>query len=283
MAIKAAKETKERYPNEDIYVLGHLVHNSYISKALEELGIKTLDDSATTKLELIEKIDNGVVIFSAHGIDQKIKSRAIEKGLIVIDATCPFVLATADLIRKMISDGYEVLYIGKAGHPEAEAILSIDEHIHLTSKDYIPELSGDKIFVTNQTTMSIYDIRDIFDVIREKYPYAVFADEVCKATRQRQEAMMGIVDADLVYVVGDSLSNNSQKLKVIAEKSCPKVRLIGSANDIDVNDLLDVENVYVTSGASTPNVLRDQVIEALEEYAKTGKIPKLTIDLSRLL
>jgi 4-hydroxy-3-methylbut-2-enyl diphosphate reductase len=163
-AINLARKTREENPDETITVLGMIVHNSRVTSSLEELGIKTLDDPALSREELLEKINEGIVIFTAHGISDAIKEKAIQKGLKVVDASCEDVLKTKNLIRDHLREGYDVLYFGKKGHPEAEAILSLSDKIHLlTSLKDIEELDLDnpKLLLTNQTTMSYLELEDL--------------------------------------------------------------------------------------------------------------------------
>ncbi len=285
-AIRMAKDARSEYPNEKIYIIGHLVHNRLISESLLNLDIVTLDDEKKTKEDLIDMIDSGIVIFSAHGIADKIKDKATRKGLTVIDATCPFVLKTKEIIKGRLDEGYDVLYIGKYKHPEAMAILSMSNKIRIieTASD-VDRLNDDlKVFATNQTTMSTIEVKKIYDRISEKYPDALIADEICNATRKRQEAVMALRRVDLLYVVGDPSSNNTNKLKEIAENiGIRKVQLIQSAHDIDIDDLKNVQKIYVTSGASTPNYLREEVIEVLKTYDKTAKLVLKPLDISKLI
>ena len=270
-AIRLAKQTREENPNEKIYVLGMLVHNSYVSKELADLGIVTLDDSFTTKEELLDKIDEGIVIFTAHGIADVSKKKAKEKGLRYVDATCVDVLKTQNIIREYLSNGYDVIYFGKKKHPEAEAVLSISDRIHLvTNEEDLKELKidNDKIFLTNQTTMSYLELDDLMKAAKAKYPSIVMEEEICNATSSRQLAVSSLEDCDLLYVVGDLKSNNTGKLADIGrKKGIRKVFLIQSYKDIDPKDLTDVDKVYVTAGASTPPKLIDEVVSYLSSQS----------------
>lgn len=266
-AIILAKNTRNKYPNEKIYVLGMLVHNSFVSKELEQLNIITLDDTYKSKQELLDEINEGIVIFTAHGISQDIKDKAIKKGLTCVDATCTDVLKTQNVIKEYINKDYDVIYFGKYNHPEANAVLSISNKIHLvTNNKDIDDLNIDnpKLFLTNQTTMSYLELSDLIEKIKEKYPNIVIEKEICNATSSRQEAITKLNNCDLLYVVGDQKSNNTNKLVDIGIKhGIKKVLLIQNYKDINDNDLNDVNNVYVTAGASTPPALIDEVIEYL--------------------
>ena len=268
-AIKLAKQTRAENPDEKIYILGMLVHNSFVSDELASLGIITLDDSAAGKEELLDKVDEGIIIFTAHGISDRIKNKAAAKGLKYVDATCVDVLKTQNIIKEHLKEGYQIIYFGKKKHPEAEAVLSISDRIHLVTdeKDLeVLDLKEDKLFLTNQTTMSYLELKDLIEKVKQIYPQTVVQQEICNATSSRQEAIAKLTDCDLLYVVGDSKSNNTNKLVDIARKQgIRKVLLIHSYKDIDRNDLADVEKVYVTAGASTPPLLIDEVISYLKE------------------
>ena len=268
-AIKLAKQTRKDNPDEKIYILGMLVHNSFVSDELASLGIITLDDSVKSKEELLDEVDEGIVIFTAHGISDYIKEKAAAKGLKYVDATCVDVLKTQNIIKEYLKDGYEVIYFGKRKHPEAEAVLSISDKIHLvTSNEDIEKLDlhDRKLFLTNQTTMSYLELKDLIDKVKEIYPDIIIQKEICNATSSRQEAIAKLTDCDLLYVVGDSKSNNTKQLVDIGKKQgIRKVLLIHSYKDIDTDDLEDVKKVYVTAGASTPPLLIDEVISFLKE------------------
>ena len=265
-AINIVKKTKQEYPDKNIYILGMIVHNSYVSKQMNELGVITLDDSNKSKEELLDEINDGVVIFTAHGISDKIKQKAIDKGLISVDASCVDVIKNKELIKSYLNQGYDVIYFGKKKHPEAEAILSLSDKIHLvcTLKDIDDlDIANDKIFVTNQTTMSYMEVEDMLTYLKDKYPTCLIQKEICNATSSRQLAVTSIKDGDVLYVVGDVKSNNTNKLKELGEKNFKKSFLISNYKEINKKDLINQNKIYVTAGASTPPNLVDEVIKYL--------------------
>ena len=265
-AINIVKKTRIEYPNKNIYILGMIVHNSYVSKQMNDLGVITLDDSNKSKEELLDEINDGVVIFTAHGISDKIKQKAINKGLITVDASCVDVIKNKELIKGYINKDYDVIYFGKRKHPEAEAILSISDKIHLVcSIDDIDNLNiiNDKIFVTNQTTMSYMEVEDMISYLRNIYPTSLIQKEICNATSSRQLAVTSIEDGDVLYVVGDVKSNNTNKLKELGKKNFKKSFLISNYKEINKKDLINQNKIYVTAGASTPPNLVDEVIKYL--------------------
>ena len=255
-----------------IYVLGMIVHNEHITKAIDDLGVITIDDKLKTRDELLDQIESGTVIFTAHGISPTVKQKAIDKGLTVIDASCKDVIKTHVLMKEHIESGYDVIYIGKQGHPETEGALGVDpKHIHLISKASELEnlnLTNDKLIITNQTTMSLWDVYALSKKIQEKFPQAEFIKEICNATQVRQEAVASqAVDADLTIVVGDPHSNNTARLSQISvERANTPSHRIGSLKDLDLNWLKDIETVAVTAGASTPTPVTKEVIDFLEAY-----------------
>ena len=271
-AIRMAKDARKQYPDEKIYVLGMLVHNSYVSQELSDLGIVTLDDSTASKDQLVDEIDQGIVIFTAHGISDAIKEKVRNKGLKYVDASCVDVLKTQNVIREYLDKGYDILYFGKKKHPEAEAVLSISDRIHLlTSIEDLQalDIENPKLFLTNQTTMSYLELKDLLEEARKKYPQVIIEKEICNATSSRQLAISSLKDCDLLYVVGDRKSNNTNKLADIGIKhGIKKVLLIQSYEDIVSDDLKDIDKVYVTAGASTPPKLINEVIQYLTEISK---------------
>lgn len=286
-AISIARQTALQNPDKKIYVLGMLVHNRYVMQALAEMNIIAVDDKHLTRMELLDKIPNdGIVIFTAHGIAPNVIKKANDKGLICVDASCPDVVKTQHLVQEKLAEGYEILYIGKKAHPEAEAVCSLSERVHLiTSIQDIEESDiHAPVFVTNQTTMSIFDMETIFDRIKAKYPNAQICEEICNATRIRQQAVYHLKDddVDVLYVVGDKHSNNSNRLASIGiDCGIPHVYRIDDVTEIEDVQLHDVKRIAVTAGASTPTYLTTQVIEYLEHY--DSGLPKPIVDIQKIL
>lgn len=253
-----------------IYILGMIVHNQHITKAYESIGIHTLDGS--NRADILSQIDQGTVIFTAHGTAPAIKKAAQQKGLVTIDATCPDVQITHEQIATRVAAGYDVIYIGKAGHPEPEGAIGIaPDKIHLVSSQAEAEtlnLSSSKIFVTNQTTMSQWDIREIMDALRVNYPQAIFHKEVCQATQVRQQAVVEQAQhCDLTLVVGDPRSNNSNRLAQVSEKNAGvKAYRIADVSEIQLDWLTGVKKVAITAGASTPTQIVREVSQFLKAY-----------------
>lgn len=263
---KVAKDPGTPRP---IYVLGQIVHNRHVVDEMESLGVVTLDGE--DRLTLLDQVDRGTVIFTAHGVSPAVKVRAKEKGLHVVDATCPDVTKTHDLIRELVAQGYEIIYIGKKGHPEPEGAVGVaPEHVHLVETeaevDALEFASGQKLAVTNQTTLSQWDTRALMERVTARYPGTKVYNEICLATQLRQEAVANLVpEAELVIVVGDRRSNNSNRLVQVArEKAGREAYLVDSEAEIDPDWLKGKRTVAVTSGASTPTQITRRVIQRIE-------------------
>jgi 4-hydroxy-3-methylbut-2-en-1-yl diphosphate reductase len=258
-----------------IYILGMIVHNKHVTDAFEEEGIITLDGS--NRKEIIEKVDHGTVIFTAHGVSPEIRKIADEKGLVSIDATCPDVTSTHQLIQEKEREGYHVIYIGKKGHPEPEGAVGVAPHVvHLVQNFEDVEaldIQSEKIIVTNQTTMSQWDVLDIIERVKAKYPHAEIHKEICLATQVRQEAVANQAgEADVLIVVGDPRSNNSNRLAQVSEEIAgTKAYRIADLSELNLDWLKDAETVAVTSGASTPTPITKEVVSFLETYDKNDE------------
>ncbi|WP_194544930.1 4-hydroxy-3-methylbut-2-enyl diphosphate reductase [Paenibacillus sp. JZ16] len=273
-----------------IYILGMIVHNSHVTQSFEDEGIITLD--GPNRMEILSQVESGTVIFTAHGVSPEVRKLARDKGLTTLDATCPDVTKTHDLIREKAADGYEIIYIGKKGHPEPEGAIGIaPDHVHLIEKEEEIEqlqVNSPRIIITNQTTMSQWDIKHIMKSLLDKFPGAEIHNEICLATQVRQEAVAEQAgQADLVIVVGDPRSNNSNRLAQVSEEiaGVPAHR-IGDVTELKREWLEGVGKVAVTSGASTPTPITKEVIAYLEQYEhdqpETWEI-KRTVNMNKLL
>ncbi|KMZ44382.1 4-hydroxy-3-methylbut-2-enyl diphosphate reductase [Brevibacillus sp. HB1.3] len=273
-----------------IHILGMIVHNAHVVEAFEKQGIKTLDGE--DRLALLDQVQEGTVIFTAHGVSPEVRKKARDKGLTVVDATCPDVTKTHDLIREKVAEGYHVLYIGKKGHPEPEGAMGIaPDHVHLVQKleelDAL-DLPTDKLIVTNQTTMSQWDVKHLMDAILKRFPGVEVHNEICLATQVRQEAVAEQVgEADLCIVVGDPRSNNSNRLAQVSEEiaDVPSYR-IADLSELDIEWLRGKKNVAVTSGASTPTPLTKEVITFLEQFDEFNPATwekKRTVNMAKIL
>ena len=282
-AINKVKQAIKDYPDKQIYILGMLVHNKYVVGGFNLHNVITLTDENKTKEQLLDEIDDGVIVFTAHGIDPKIKQKALDKGLIVVDATCCDVTKNANLCIHHLKEGYDVAYIGKKNHPESDAVLALSDKIHLiTNFEDVKKsnILNEKILITNQTTMSINDIDNIIKALLDKYPLAKVVEEICNATRTRQQAVKELEGFDTLIVVGDPKSNNTTQLANIGKQAKIKnIYKIENSLELTSINLDNIDKVAVTAGASTPSYLTKQVIE----YLKTKDEQYLNVDLKKIL
>lgn len=268
-AINIARESGRSLEG-PIYALGQLVHNRHVLEELGSVGVKLVDGS--NRLEILDKIEDGTVIFSAHGVSPEVRRRATEKRLRWIDATCPDVIRTQDLARDMAAKGYFIIYIGKHGHPEPEGVMGEVPAGQIVLVETVEEadalnVDAEKIAVLTQTTISVWDTDELVERIKAKYPHAEVHNEICRATQDRQEAAVEAArECDAVIVVGDRRSSNSKRLvEVVRQRAGKPAYLADNVDDIDPAWLRGVRRVGVTSGASTPSAVTRAVITYLEQ------------------
>jgi 4-hydroxy-3-methylbut-2-enyl diphosphate reductase len=251
-----------------VHMLGMLVHNTHATDDLQQQGIALVDQP--DRLAGLSQIKGGTVIFTAHGVSPQVKQRAVELGLTPVDATCSDVVRTHELVADLARKGYDVVYIGRKGHPEPEGVVGeAPGNVYLVQD---PEdidaldLKGDRIAVTCQTTLSVWDTEDLIGRVKERYPQAEVHNEICRATQERQEAAVDAAKyVDLVIVVGSPRSSNSLRLVEVVKKLANKpAYLVDSLEELDLSWFAGVKKVGVTSGASTPSQLTRRVIEYLE-------------------
>jgi 4-hydroxy-3-methylbut-2-en-1-yl diphosphate reductase len=270
MARKVAKDPTLPRP---IHIIGQIIHNRHAIDELTTLGIITLD--GPNRAAILEKVKEGTVIFTAHGVSPEVKHRAKERGLTCIDATCPDVTRTHELVVSLVSQGYYILYIGKKGHPEPEGVIGeIPGHASLIENEAdvdalrLNPKQKRKIAVSTQTTLSQWDTRRVVQYIKQCYPHAEIHIDICAATQTRQEAVVEQArGADLTIVVGDPRSNNTNRLVQVSEELAKvPARRIEDLSQLDPQWLKGKKRVAVTAGASTPSQLTREVIRYLEQY-----------------
>jgi 4-hydroxy-3-methylbut-2-enyl diphosphate reductase len=270
IARNAAKDPTLPRP---LYIIGLIVHNRFAVEELTNLGIVTLD--GPNRAAILEQVTSGTVIFTAHGVSPEVKERARVRGLHCIDATCPDVTKTHDLVKRLVAEGYHIIYIGKKGHPEPEGVIGeAPDAVHLIeTEDDLAALTlnaeqARKLAVSTQTTLSQWDTHKLIEAVRARWPHVVVHNDICLATQQRQEAIAAQArGADLTIVVGDPRSNNTNRLVQVAEEiaGSPAVR-IERLEDLRPEWLIGKHRVAITSGASTPSQLTRAVIRFVEQF-----------------
>ncbi len=263
-AIKIVEKALNRF-GAPVYVLKHIVHNAHVVDELRRKGAVFVED--------IGEVPEGAhLLFSAHGVAPECWHRARERGLDIIDATCPLVAKVHQEIQRFDKLGYSILYIGDAGHDETlGAIGYAPENIQLvrTEADVgsVEVADANKVAYITQTTLSVLDCADIVEALRRRFPKIVSPrkPDICYATSNRQMAIVALVpESDLVLVVGDPESANSCRLRDIALKLGKPAYLIQDAAGINSAWLEGVATVLLTSGASAPEHLVADVIDQLQ-------------------
>ncbi len=256
-----------------VYVRHEVVHNKYVVNSLREKGAVFVE-------ELDEVPDNSTVIFSAHGVSIAVREEAARRQLRVFDAICPLVTKVHMEVGHYQEEGRECILIGHAGHPEVEGTLGQYQSVNGKGGMYLVESVEDvwKLKVKNpeflafvtQTTLSMDDTAEVIDALRERFPRidGPKKEDICYATQNRQEAVKKLTrDCDLILVVGSQNSSNSTRLMEISQKKGVPAYLIDNASEIRKEWLQGKKNIGLTAGASAPEVLVEEVIKKIKDWA----------------
>jgi 4-hydroxy-3-methylbut-2-enyl diphosphate reductase len=249
-----------------IYVKHEIVHNKHVVDGLKARGAIFIED--------VNQVPEGSrLIYSAHGVSPQVREQAKNRQLIEIDATCGLVTRVHSAVKRFAAQGYQIILIGHRNHVEiigtaGEApdvtivVESVEDVANLTYKP------SDKLFYITQTTLSLDDVKEITDALTTKYPHIITlpSSSICYATTNRQMALRDITDeTDLVLVVGDPQSSNSNRLRELAEKREVASYLINDESEINPDWLKNVKTIGLTAGASTPEEIVQKCIERLNE------------------
>ena len=258
-----------------IYVRHEVVHNKFVVEDLRSRGAIFVE-------ELDQVPDDVIVIFSAHGVSQAVRTEAAGRGLKVFDATCPLVTKVHIEVARYSRDGRECILIGHAGHPEVEgtmgqydarnggAIYLVEDEKDVANLNVI---NPEKLAFVTQTTLSMDDTSRVIDALRARFPAigGPRKDDICYATQNRQDAVKQLADeCDVVLVVGSPNSSNSNRLRELAERMATPAYLIDGAEDLQQSWFEGVESIGITAGASAPEVLVRGVIRQLHAWVATG-------------
>lgn len=271
-AWKIVKDTIKQNPECRVFMLGWFVHNQKMLDEVRSDNLFILDDTNLTRYELVKNLKvkpNDILILSAHGTDEKTIKLAKSKGLKIVDTTCEYVYKTHDVIKNGLINNKQVIYLGKQNHPESLAAISIsDKVILVTDPKQLMDINFNlPTIITNQTTLSIYDLKSCYQFIEQHFTDYEIKNDLCLATQQRQEALINLkTKLDVLIVVGDNKSNNSQQLLKIGKyKKIPLCFLVNSLQEVQSLNLNPKYVVGITSGASTPTSLTNTIIKYLQE------------------
>jgi 4-hydroxy-3-methylbut-2-enyl diphosphate reductase len=265
-AIEIVELALEKY-GAPIYVRHEIVHNRHVVESLKARGARFV--------ETLDEVPAGAVtVFSAHGVSQAVEQEARDRGLPVLDATCPLVTKVHNQGRRYEAQGRTIILIGHAGHPEVEGTLGrIPRPVHLVQTvadiDRLPLAADTPIAYVTQTTLSIDDTQAIIEALHGRFADVIGPDtrDICYATQNRQRAVRDLSKlADVVLVVGANNSSNSNRLREIGEESGVPSYLIADASELDPAWIEGVSTIGLTAGASAPEVLIEGVIDRLAEW-----------------
>jgi 4-hydroxy-3-methylbut-2-enyl diphosphate reductase len=265
-AIQIVELALERF-GAPVYVRHEIVHNRFVVERLKSMGAVFVD-------ELDEVPDDRPVVFSAHGVPKSVPAEAQNRGLTYVDATCPLVSKVHRQAQRLIEEGRHILFIGHAGHPEVVGTfgqvppgsITLVETVEEAQSVAVPD-SATLAFLT-QTTLSVDDTAAIVGALKVRFPdiRAPRSEDICYATSNRQAAVKSIAsECERMLVIGAPNSSNSLRLAEVAERMGVPARLIERATDIDWDWLGEPSVVGITAGASAPEVLVREVVDALSK------------------
>lgn len=247
-----------------LYVRHAIVHNEYVVKSFENRGVTFVED--------VNEIPEGaVVVFSAHGVSPEIRRVSRERSLTIIDATCPLVTKVHNEARRFAEKGYFMVYIGHEGHVEAEGTMGVapGQMILVETPEDVERLvlpPHDKLAVVTQTTLSVDEVTATMGALKRRFPHLETPkkEDICYATTNRQAAVKQLANAcDFVIVVGSKMSSNSNRLREVAEAQGTEAVLLMMPEEVDPEWRARYKTIGITSGASTPEGLVENVIGAL--------------------
>jgi 4-hydroxy-3-methylbut-2-en-1-yl diphosphate reductase len=251
-----------------VYVRHEIVHNRHVVESLKAKGARFVED--------LDGVPEGAVtIFSAHGVSRKVENEAKLRSLPTIDATCPLVTKVHNQGRRYIAQGRTVVFIGHAGHPEVEGTLGqVDGELHLVENEddveQLPIAPDAPIAYITQTTLSVDDTRGVIAALHRRFSDVAGPEirDICYATQNRQTAVRELSRiADILIVVGARNSSNSNRLREIGEEAGVPSYLVADSSEIDPEWVRHAGIVGVTAGASAPEIVVDNVVQALMQIA----------------
>ncbi len=252
-----------------VYVRHEIVHNRFVVESLIAKGAIFVD-------ELDEVPDNRPVIFSAHGVPKSVPNTAKARQMIYVDATCPLVSKVHREVEHHQSKGRKIILIGHLNHPEVIGTMgqvpegSVILVQSVEEVEALPDLSKEELAYATQTTLSVDEAKDIIEALQKKFPHILGPrkEDICYATTNRQLAVKTIAGSvDAMIVIGAPNSSNSMRLVEVAKQyGCENARMFQRAKDLDWDWLTGVKRLGITAGASAPEVLVDEVIDACRRY-----------------
>jgi 4-hydroxy-3-methylbut-2-enyl diphosphate reductase len=267
-AVEIVKKTINKF-GAPVYVRHEIVHNKFVVENLRSSGAIFVEELS----EIKDK--SRPVIFSAHGVSKEVINEAKLNNIIYIDATCPLVTKVHREAEILAREEFNIIFIGHKNHPEVIGTMGQIDNGYITlieNKDdvesYVPKIKNNKFAYITQTTLSIDDTLEIISLLKKKYPSIKepIKSDICYATTNRQEAVKQIAKkCDLFLVVGSKSSSNSQRLVEVAKRSgCKESMLMHSEQELPVDKIKNCSNIGITSGASAPEILVENLIKEIK-------------------
>ncbi len=259
-AVETVYEQVEKHLGKPIYTYGPIIHNQEVIKDMKEKGVSVIGSE-----EELQRISSGVVIIRSHGVPKRIYELLEEQGLECVDATCPFVKKIHRIVEDESKKGKHIVIIGDANHPEVQGIKGWSEKevaIIKTEEEALAFSVEPKteICVVSQTTFNYNKFKYLVEIISKKHYNVNVLNTICSATKERQtEAEKIAKEVDVMIVIGDKHSSNTQKLFEICHSACANTYYIQTLDDLNMNQLQSVQSVGITAGASTPNNIIEEV------------------------
>ena len=242
----------------NVYTYGPIIHNSEVVNDLKKKGVKVINSR-----EELEALEEGTVIIRSHGVAREIYDLIHEKGLELVDATCPFVRKIHKIVEKAGNDGDQVIIVGSEQHPEVQGIkgwCTGEVHIISDAEQFEGIDLNKPTTLVSQTTFNYKKFKDMVDIVEKKSYDILVMNTICNATEERQtEAGTIARQSDAMLVIGGKHSSNTQKLYEICSKECPNTYFIQTLDDLNLELFQSFRSVGITAGASTPNNIIKEV------------------------
>jgi 4-hydroxy-3-methylbut-2-enyl diphosphate reductase len=260
LAVKKSQESP-------LTVLGQLVHNERVLSELREKGIRIVQQ--------VDAVETQAVMITAHGASQKALNSVRERGLTVAEATCPLVHVAHRAVSRLVQEGFHPVIIGKREHVEVRGLVEdlADFDVVLADADVFELREFPRFGIAAQTTQPIDRVRRLVGLIQKRFPNSEvrFSDTVCRPTKERQSAAIGLAQqSDVVVVIGGAHSNNTRELVKTCSRFCHKVYHVQTANELRPEWFSEAETVGITAGTSTPDSIIDEVEGWLMECPRAG-------------
>ena len=251
----------------NVFTYGPIIHNEEVVKDLENKGVHVINSAD-------EINDDSTVIIRSHGVSKDVYDSLHEKNVNIVDATCPFVLKIHKIVKEESANGSQIVIIGNENHPEVEGIMgwSLSDTYVIDTSEKAQNLVLDsqrRVCIVSQTTFNYNKFQELVEIIKKKgYDISVL-DTICNATEERQtEARKIAAESDLMIVIGDKHSSNTQKLYEISKKECANTYYIQTSKDMDYHQIQSINNVGITAGASTPNNIIEEVSKNVRKFCR---------------